>query len=300
MPVVPFTELMTDAQQGGYAVGYFETWSVESLQAVADAAEATRSPVILGFGGIYWPSLNCPTKEDLGVYAAMGLAACRHATVPTCLIFNESAHEDWVAEAVDLGFGVVMFADDSLGFEHERECIVRVVRRAHESSVAVEAELASPPGLGADLTEAPDDLRMTDVASARAFVDHTGIDALAVNVGQVHLHGRAQVQLNLPRVSELRDAVSVPLVLHGASSIRRDDMAEAIRLGICKVNVGSVLKRTYFDALRTACADVPEDYNPYDVVGSGLDADVLSLGRVALQKEVETLMRLFGSAGKAP
>ena len=170
---------------------------------------------------------------------------------------------------------------------------------AHRASVAVEGELGATPGLASRLTEVPEDLRPTDPETARDFVQRTGIDALAVNVGQVHLHGHSKVRLNLSRLSELREAVPVPLVLHGASSVRPEDLREAIRRGIRKVNVGKAIKEAYFGALRDACASAGSDYNPYTVVGSGLGGDVLVAARVAMQKVVEDMMRLFGSAGKA-
>jgi fructose/tagatose bisphosphate aldolase len=163
----------------------------------------------------------------------------------------------------------------------------------------VEGELTSLPGVGGELAAAPDKMCLDDPGLARAFVEETGVDAFAVNIGQAHLHGRSRVRLNLDRLAELRKAVSVPLVLHGATSVSRSDLKEAIQLGLKKINVGSILKRSYFEALRRACSSVGEDYNPYEVVGSGLQRDVLTAGRVALQKTVQELMTLFGSAGKA-
>jgi fructose/tagatose bisphosphate aldolase len=94
-------------------------------------------------------------------------------------------------------------------------------------------------------------------------------------------------------------ALGVPLVLHGGSSIDPDDLRRAIALGVRKINIGSRLKQAYFNALRTAVAVVPETANPYEVIGSGLKADVLIPGRLAMQREVERLTHLFGSAGKA-
>ena len=134
---------------------------------------------------------------------------------------------------------------------------------------------------------------------ARQFVERTGVDALAVDIGQAHLHGRAELKLDLQRLAELKEAVAVPLVLHGASSVSRQDLSEAARLGIRKINVGSNLKRAYFEALRRACIEVGDGYNPYEVIGSGLSQDVLAVGRKALQKTVKDLMLLFGSAGRA-
>jgi len=165
--------------------------------------------------------------------------------------------------------------------------------------VAVEGELDVLPGVGGQLRSAPVANQLTEPDTAQAFVRETGVDALAVNIGQAHMHGRAEIHLNLSRLTELRSALDVPLVLHGASSVSRTDLVEAIKRGIRKVNVGSVLKRAYFDALHKACADVNIDYNPYEVIGSGLKSDVLTAGRIAMQRVVEDQMRLFGSAGKA-
>jgi fructose/tagatose bisphosphate aldolase len=299
MSLVGFMDLMKEAERGEYAVGYFESWNLESLQAVADAAEFMRSPVILGFSGIYLPHPSRQAQETLSTYAALGKDACRTLSVPSCLIFNESPHFDWVTEAIDLGFGLVMYTDETLCLEEQSRRVRRIVDKAHPVGVAVEGELTSLPGVGGELAAAPDKMCLDDPGLARAFVEETGVDAFAVNIGQAHLHGRSRVRLNLDRLAELRKAVSVPLVLHGATSVSPSDLKEAIQLGLKKINVGSILKRSYFEALRRACSSVGEDYNPYEVVGSGLQRDVLTAGRVALQKTVQELMTLFGSAGKA-
>jgi fructose/tagatose bisphosphate aldolase len=148
------------------------------------------------------------------------------------------------------------------------------------------------------LADLPEKLELTDPREAASFVEETGLDALAVNVGQMHLHGRQAVRLDLTRLANLKQSVPVPLVLHGASSIARDDLQEAVKLGVRKVNVGSVLKRTYLEALRSSLHQLDGDYNPYEAIGSGLDDDVLTQARITLQGVVEDLMRLFGSAGK--
>lgn len=299
MPRVAFKELMEAAEKGGYAVGYFESWNLESLQAVTDAAEAMRSPVILGFSGIYLPHPSRRAKETLNVYAALGTEACRSLSIPSCLIFNESPHFDWVTEAIDLGFSLVMYTDESLCLKEQSERVRRIVDKAHALGVAVEGELTSLPGVGGELSAAPEERYLDDPELARAFVEHTDVDAFAVNIGQAHLHGRSEVRLNLSRLAELRKMVSVPLVLHGATSISQTDLREAIQLGVRKINVGSILKRSYFEAIRAACSSVGEDYNPYEIVGSGLEKDVLNAGRVALRKRVKELMGLFGSAGRS-
>jgi ketose-bisphosphate aldolase len=297
--IVSFNELMIEAKRGQYAVGYFESWNMESLQAVADAAEATRSPVILGFSGIYLSNPESFIKDHLSVYAALGAEMCRQISVPCCLIFNECPDFDMVLSAIDLEFGIVMFSNDELNFDDQIDKISRVVNKAHLASISVEGEPSSVPGIDGDLSIIPEDLNFTDPKMACEFIDRTNIDAIAVNIGQAHLHGRNEIRLNLSRLAELEKVISIPLVLHGGSSLCSEDIKEAIGLGVRKINVGSILKRTYFNSIRQACAKIGNDYNPYEVIGSGLDKDILTISRIAMQKVVEDMMNLFNSAGKA-
>lgn len=299
MTISHFNELMARAESEQYAVGYFESWSLESLMAVADAAEATQSPVLMGFSGIY---LNHPKRvrsEGLSVYSAMGLKVCQQTSIPTALVFNESPYLDWVIEAIDQGFGLVMFSDDQLSFTDQTTQIQQIVEIAHQVGVAVEGEIESLPGTGEYLKGIPGDARLTNVEIARGFVKETGVDAFAVNIGQMHLHGKRAVHLNLDLLRELNNALDVPLVLHGSTSVPQEDLVEAVDCGIRKINVGSVLKQTYFEVIREMCAAVGDTYNPYETIGSGLREDVLMAGRIALQQKVEDYLRLFGSAGKA-
>jgi ketose-bisphosphate aldolase len=299
MPLTSFRDLMASAEQGGYAVGYFESWNLESLLAVADAAEATRSPVILGFSGINIPDPSRVVKDRLEPYAAMGLAVCRGLSVPSCLLFNESPYIKAVWQAIETGFNMVMFSDEELDAPEQEEMVRHVIERARPAGIAVEAEMVSVPGVHGGLTGIPTNLQLTDPAAASGFARRTGVDALAVNIGQAHLHGRSQLKLDMERLAALRAAVPVPLVLHGASSVERKDLAEAVHQGIRKINVGSVIKSAYFEAVRRASVQAGDLYNTYEVVGSGLAADVEAAGRVAMRAVVEDLMRVFGSAGKA-
>ncbi len=299
MPLVPFPELVQAAEGGGYAVGYFESWNLESLLAVADAVEAMRSPVILGFSGIYLPHPGRRVADPLAAYAALGRSVAQGLSVPCCMLFNESPHLEWVLAAIEQGFGLVMYTRDDWRPDERAGQVRAVVERAHRSGAAVEGELAPLEGVAGGLAQVPDHPPLTDVESARRFVAGTGVDALAVNVGQVHLHGRRTVPLDLRRLGELRAAVSAPLVLHGASSFRGEDLQAAVRLGIRKVNVGSVLKQAYFDALCASCRERREHANPYEVIGSGLEADVLVAGRLAMRRVVEEFMHVLGSAGRA-
>src|SRR3954453_21759466 len=121
MPLEPIGVLMRRASAGRYALGYFESWNLESLQGVIDAAEATRSPIIIGFNGDFLSRPDSLARERLAWYGALGVAAARSASVPCGLIFNECPADDWVCEAVTCGFNLVMPADPSAEFEHYQE-----------------------------------------------------------------------------------------------------------------------------------------------------------------------------------
>jgi len=299
MPLASFQELMDGAEKGQYAVGYFESWNLESLLAVADAAEAVGSPVILGFSGMHLSSPRRQVEDRLSTYAAMGLDVCGSLSAPAGLIFNECPSLDLVMKAIDLGFSMVMFSDETLPEAEQVERIRRVVGKARPLGVAVEAEMASPPGIDGELEKMPAEILVTEPKAARAFVEQTGVDAFAVNIGQAHLHGRQEVRLRLDLLAELRGAIPVPMVLHGASSVLSADLEEAIRLGIRKINVGSALKQSCLGAMQRAFAELGPKTNPYEAIGSGYAEDVLTAGRIAVEQTVKGFMRLFGSAGQA-
>jgi ketose-bisphosphate aldolase len=299
MPFVPFKKLMDDAENHQYAVGYFESWNLESLLAVCDAAEAMKSPVIIGFSGINLPDYEHVVKNTLSLYSTLATEACKKLSVPVCTIFNESPYFDLVMESIDCGFGLVMFTNDELSFEEQIKQVKMVVDKAHKNSIAVEGEIMSLSGLGESLINIPEEINFTNIDLAKSFVKQTGVDSFAVNIGQVHTIGDEKVHLDFSSLEKLKENIPVPLVLHGASSVYDVDIVEAIKLGIRKINVGKVLKQTYFEALKSEIVKVNDGYNPYQVVGSGLESDVLIFARVELQKEIEGLMKLFRSKGKA-
>lgn len=299
MAILSFNEMMHNARQGRYAVGYFESWNSDSLTAVAAAAEAMHSPVLLGFSGIYLPDPRRIVQEDFRALSAFGLEVCRNLSVPANLVFNESPYMEWVHAAMESGFGLVMYTDEGLAFDEQICRVKEITNAAHKISIAVEGELFPLPGVSGDISRIPNDLRLTDPESALQFVESTQVDALAVNIGQAHLHGREELRLDLERLDILARRLPVPLALHGASSVNRSDIKEAIQIGIQKINVGSQLKQTYFEALREAVLPVGKNYNPYEVIGSGKEQDILAKARLALQQNVQDLIVLFGSAGRA-
>ncbi len=179
-----------------------------------------------------------------------------------------------------------------------RELVRRVaalVRLAHSRGVAVEAEVGELP-CGAE-GGAPRGGLPTDPASAAAFVDATGVDLLAVSVGNVHTRLEGGQGLDLARLAEIRRRVPVPLVLHGGTGIVAGALREAIALGVAKVNYGTYLKQRYLRAVRTALGGEAAD--PHCLLGLGGEEDVLVAGRLAVRDAVLERIGLLGCVGKA-
>ena len=242
MPLESISSSMEKAVRGGYAVGYFESWNLESLQGVMDAAEQTRSPIIVGFNGEFLSGPDRLAGDRLSWYAALGRAAAESASVPCGLIFNECSSDDWVVLAIKSGFNLVMPADASAPFDRYVERVSALTRLAHAHGVAVEAEVGELPAGVAGHGSGGGSL--TDPGLAARFVSATGIDLLAVSVGNVHVKVDGTQDLDLDRLAEIHRQVKLPLVLHGGTGISEHSLRQSIRLGVSKVNYGTYLKQT--------------------------------------------------------
>src|ERR1700748_449569 len=152
MPLTPIDVLFQHAREHRYAIGYFESWNLESLQGVLDAAETTRSPIIIGFNGDFLSHPDRKQSERLECYAGLGRAAATSASVPCGLIFNECPDDAWVRNAVLAGFNLVMPADSSATYEDYRGRVTTLTEFAHRHGAAVEAEVGHLPFGNSGLT----------------------------------------------------------------------------------------------------------------------------------------------------
>jgi ketose-bisphosphate aldolase len=293
MPLTPISELTRHAREHRYALGYFESWNLESLQGVLDAAEETRSPIIIGFNGEFLSRPDRKIAERLQCYAGLGKAAAASASVPCGLIFNECPDDDWVRDAVLAGFNLVMPADPVAADEDYTRRVAGLTLFAHRYGVAVEAEVGHlPSGTGETLDESS----LTDPESAAHFVQETGIDLLAVSVGNVHVMIKGERELDLDRLSQIFGSVAKPLVLHGGTGISATSLREAIGLGVTKVNYGTYLKQRYLAAVRASVAASVD--NPHELLGIGGDRDVMVAGRLAVRDAVLERIGLLGCEGR--
>ena len=286
-------EMLERASSADYAVGYFESWNLESFGAVIEAAEQERSPVIAGFGEALADSAWLKAG---GIAALAGLAreAAGRARVPVSLIFNEISSPELVGEAIDLGFNMIAVDTGGLPLAENLALTKQAVEAARPHGVAVEAPLGELPSADPRFQPA-EGPSLTDPEAAQRFVQETGIDALAVSVGNVHLRTAGRTEVDLSLLREIREHVSVPLVLHGGTGLPDDVIPEAVRSGVAKINVGTALKRAFYEGV-VSCLDREAEFL---ALGRRTERDLLAAAREATREVVSRLMRVYGSAGRA-
>lgn len=277
------TALLQAARAGGYAVGASNVYNLEGACAVVAAAEAARSPAMLQIH----PSALKHGGQPL---IALCLAAARQATFPMAVHLDHStAADDDIGQALAAGITSIMADGSHLPYSENVAFTREMVAVAHAQGAAVEAELGRLSGTEDDLTVPEYEARLTDPTQAADFVAQTGIDALAVCIGNVHGRYRGEPHLDFARLAAIQTAVPVPLVLHGASGLPEPLVRRAIELGVCKFNVNTEVRQAYVSALEAFLA-------------SSSSSDLLALMRnttAAMQDVVAAKLQLFGSAGRA-
>lgn len=290
---------MRHALANKYAVGYFEAWNMESILAVMDAAEQTNSPVVIGFGGQFLGSKKRKVKENIYHYGDLGKAIAQHSKVPVALLLNEAHEVSLLMDGLKSGFNAIMIEGNGMPIHESIEINKYLVRTAHYFGADVEAEVGKLPD--SDISDGTiNGGEKTNVDEAIYFVKETAVDALAVAVGNVHLLENKKAELDFELITTLRKKISVPLVLHGGTGIAFEDLKEAIRLGMCKVNVGTALKRAYLDYIQSYLSDHHvEKMDPHNVIGRGGEEDMLCGAREAIMDVILDFMKVLGCENKA-
>jgi fructose-bisphosphate aldolase, class II len=289
MPLASMKDLLAAARAEGYALCYCESWNLESFQAVVEAAEDRQSPIIAGFNGGFLKHRTRPKPERLSYYAGLRRALVE-SSAPVAFILNETDDLAQIEEGIELGFNAVMVESDYLGAEDYLQLVKKVARLAHAKGVSVEAQVGclphgSEPGHAAG--------RMTDPKLARTFVEETGIDALGVSIGNVHILTRGKASIDLDRLKRIHEEVEVPLVIHGGTGFPDEFAGQAIELGVAKFNFGTNLKQAYLAALREALAQYRELMSPHPFAGMGGQEDIFRAGREAVKERVQELIGIY-------
>ncbi len=260
--LVNLNDVLKRAQAGRYAVGLFNAVNLEMTNAIMNVAERLGVPVIMGTAEILLGA------ADLSQCAAMVRTRAEKSEIPVVLHYDHGLTYEKCIEAMQLGFTSVMYDCSTLPYEENVSRVAEMVRIAHEKGVSVEGELGHVgDNEGAGRLSKPSD-HFTDPAQAADYVKRTGVDALAVAVGNAHGDYKFPPKLDLERISQIAAAVDVPLVLHGGSGLSDDDFKQAISRGIAKINIFTDISKAQVQGMKEGMAEGITnafDLTPYEI-----------------------------------
>ncbi|MDY4693668.1 MAG: class II fructose-bisphosphate aldolase [Blautia sp.] len=275
-------DILLPAKKGGYGVGFFNAVDVEMARAVIETAEELNAPVMIGTAEVLLPAMSL---ERVAEYL---IPMAEKAKVPVVVHYDHGLTFEGCIRALRAGFTSVMYDCSVCGYEENKARLAEMVKICHGIGVTVEGELGHVgDNEGAGKLSNPEDF-YTDPETAADFVRSTGVDALAVAVGNAHGDYKFPPRLDFDRISEISAKTGLPLVLHGGSGLADEDFRTAVKRGICKINIFTDLEKAGKEGAQKALEDgVPSltKMIPYEIE--------------AMKKVVEEKIRLFGSAGKA-
>lgn len=279
--LVTLNEILPRARREGYAVGAFNTVNMEITQAIVEAAEEEKSPVIIQ------TSERAIEYAGLDVLYGMIKMLSGDIEVPAVIHLDHGKTLDVIDHVLEVGYTSIMI-DASQFPEAERTKVAKeVTTKAHAKGLSVEGERDQLRGREDDVRGAEG--KLTDPDEAVRFVEETKIDAFAVSIGNAHGKPLHNEKFDLDLLGKIAKKVSIPLTLHGASSTAEDLIKKAIALGIVKINIDTDLRVAFTGALKDVISKHPEIYDPRDELGPARDA---------VKEMVKAKMRLFGSSGK--
>lgn len=285
MPLVSMKDMLNTAKEKHYAVGQFNINNLEYIQAILQAAEEEKSPVILGVSegaGRYMGGFK------VAVAMVESLMETYEITVPVAIHLDHGSSFEKCAEAIHAGFTSVMIDASSLPLDENIKTTQKVVELAHIHNVSVEAELGTVGGQEDDVIA--DGVIYADPEECRKLVKATNIDCLAPALGSVHGPYQGEPNLGFKEMEDISETIDLPLVLHGGTGIPTKDIQRAISLGTAKINVNTDNQIVQAKKVREVLAADTEVYDPRKYLGPSRDA---------IKAKVIEKMREFGSSQKA-
>ena len=286
MALVTLKTMLDKAYQKGYGVGAFNVINLEFLEAITLAAHRSASPVILNIAEVHLPFV---TMENI-VPVIKEIA--KRERFEIVLNLDHGLTLQTIERAISNGFTSVMFDGSHLDFDENVRQTREVVGLCRPWNISVEAELGAVGGEeGGGLVGQADPAKYTDIAQAKAFVEQTGIDALAVAIGNSHGRYKGQPDLDFERLRAIREVTGIPLVLHGGSGISAADFRRAISLGIAKINFFTGMSEAAMQATASYLSTAGTRYNDYPMM--------LKQVKERVAEVVAEQMEIFGSRGRA-
>jgi tagatose 1,6-diphosphate aldolase GatY/KbaY len=272
--IIDTNTILSDAQRNKYAIPAFNIHNLETVQAVMEVAHELRSPIILAATP---GTLNYFGPDYL--LAVASIAAHKYS-VPVAVHLDHFEDVNQLKACIDLGYPSVMIDASALPFQENINLVKQVVEYGKKHGVSVEAELGRLGGQEDNIQVGEKDSFMTDPSLAAEFVQMTGIDSLAVAIGTAHGLYKAEPQLDLKRLEDIKGNTTLPLVLHGASGLPEESVKQTIQRGICKVNIATELKIAFSEAVRQYLIQNPDANDPRKYLQPGKD----SMKKVVEQK----------------
>ena len=282
--LVHMGDMLRHAQVNGYAVGGYDIVGLEFLEAIVSACQRDRAPVILSLAESHF------SHYDFDMLMPSVVEAARRSKVPMAVHLDHGASVETVTRAIHLGCNAVMVDGSHLPFDENLDLTRDVAALAHGCGVPIEGELGYVPGVeGEDAELHPGEVRMTEPEEAAHFAAETGVDCLAVSIGTVHGRMRGAPTLDLERMSRIRDAAGVPLVIHGGTGLSDAQYRGLVAAGMTKLNYYTELADAAARSIRTMAEARPD---------AGYTA-LLSGVRKAISDEVSRMNALLGASGRA-
>lgn len=277
-------DLLTVAQKNHFAVPAFNIGSDQLLKAVMKTVKELKSPVILEMS---------PDEFNFVGYAQIQamLYEAAHTDVPVCIHLDHGDSYETVVRAIQAGMTSVMIDASKLPYEENVAITKKVVETAHVANVSVESELGTIGTTGNSIEGGTEGVIYTVPEEAKQFIEDTGIDTFACAIGTAHgIYPKdMKPKLRIDILKDITDQVSVPLVLHGGSSNKDEEIAEAVKNGICKINISSDIKVAFYEQARKTLNENPGYREPLEIYPAAMEA----CGKVCADK-----IRLFNSQDK--
>lgn len=287
MPLVSMKDMLNEAVKGHYAVGQFNLNNLEFTQAILQAAQEEKSPVILG---VSEGAARYMGGFKLVVAMVKALMEEYKVTVPVAIHLDHGSSFEKCVEAMYAGFTSVMIDGSHHPLEENIQITKQVVEVAHALGVSVEAELGRIGGQEDDLVVADADAMYAIPSECVQLVQATGVDCLAPALGSVHGPYKGKPNLGFDRMKEVQQLTKVPLVLHGGTGIPTEDIQRAISLGTAKINVNTENQMASAAVVRSVLSQKTDLYDPRKYLGPARDA---------IKETVKGKMREFGSSNQA-
>lgn len=280
--LVNMRDILLPAKEGGYGVGFFNAVNVEMARAIIETAEELQAPVMVGTAEILLPVMEL---ERVAEYL---IPMAKKASVPVCVHYDHGLTFERCMEALNLGFTSIMYDCSTACYGENVEKVAEIVKICHAVHVTVEGELGHVgDNAGSGKLENPSDY-FTDPETAMDFSAKTGIDALAVAVGNAHGDYTFPPRLDFERIQTIAEKTNLPLVLHGGSGLSDEDFQKAVKLGVSKINIFTDIDKAGKRGLEAGIAAGEKSMMgliPYEIA--------------EMKKVIKEKILLFGSDAKA-